>query len=252
VHQQRLARSNPPLPCRRGTVAGVELIQVDTERHGEDIRCVDSVELFACERRRAHHRVITGGGAAIGCIGDRTRHAGRKYLPDKAIQAFVGDHDGVHVVSSAPRAQRPQRQPVRHLQCVGRKLCEHGRYRARQHRAIAACERDQPGGQGNTDDTRGQLAPFGVSPGHDKKGLVPRAAVFRAEAIHRRTKAPRARAVEVRNLNNPHVMNQNWHACSVNNATSTSRRTAHELPRRPCLYRDTPSSCVQTRSLAQI
>ena len=52
--------------------------------------------------------------------------------------------------------------------------------------------------------------------------------VLRAEAIHRRPKAPRTRAVEVRDLNNPHTLNQNRHVCSVNNATPTGRRTVGE------------------------
>ena len=42
----------------------------------------------------------------------------------KAIQSFVGDHDGGHVVSSAPAAQRSQGQPVRYLQCVRREPAE--------------------------------------------------------------------------------------------------------------------------------
>jgi hypothetical protein len=112
VHQQRLAWADPPLPHRRGTAAGMKLVEVDAQRHREDVRCVDAFELFARERGRAHHGVIARGGAAVCGIGDRTRQARRKYLSDKAIEAFVGDHDGGHVVSSAPPAQRSQGQPV--------------------------------------------------------------------------------------------------------------------------------------------
>jgi len=36
--------------------------------------------------------------------------------------------------------------------------------------------------------------------------LVARGTVFRAEAVHCRAKAPRARAVEIRNLHNPHAL----------------------------------------------
>jgi hypothetical protein len=126
------------------------------------------------------------------------------------------------------------RQPIRYLQCVGLQLCEQCGDRSRQHRAIATGERDQPGGQGNTDDARGQLAPSGISPRHHQVDLVSGGAVFRAEAIYRRSKAPRTRAVEVRDLNNPHTLNQIGHVCSVNNATSTGRQTGRELPR-PCV-----------------
>ena len=82
----------------------------------------------------------------------------------------------------------------------------------------------------------------------------------RAEAIDRRTQAPRARAVEVRNLNNPHTLNQNRHACSVNNATSTGRRTNHEHAPQPthpthreraCLHKDTPVQADILRTLVR-
>ena len=149
------------------------------------------------------------------------RQAARKYLSDKAIEAFVGDHHGGHVVPSAPPAEGPQRQPVRDLQRVGRELFEQGRDRPGQHRAIAAGERDQPGGQRDTHDPGRQLVPFGLRARHHQENLVSRGAVLRAEAIHRRPQAPRARAVEVRDLHNPHELNQNRHACAVNNATPT-------------------------------
>ena len=43
-----------------------------------------------------------------------------------------------------------------------------------------------------------------IAPGHHKEHLVSGGAVLRAEPVDRGTKAPRTRAVEVRNLNNPH------------------------------------------------
>jgi hypothetical protein len=124
----------------------MELVEVDTERHGHDVGYVDAVELFAGEGRRADHRVVAGGGPAVGRVGDRARHARRKYLSEKTIQAFVGDHHGRHVVPPTPAAQRSQGETVRYLQRVGRELAEQRGHRARQYRAIAAGERDQPGG----------------------------------------------------------------------------------------------------------
>ncbi len=124
VHQKGLFGPRPALSHCCRVAARVELVEVDTQRHRHDVRCVDAVELLAGERRRAYHRVVVGGGPAVGDVGDRPRHAGRKYLSDKAIEAFVGDHDRGHVVSAAPSAQRSQGQPVRDLQCVGRELFE--------------------------------------------------------------------------------------------------------------------------------
>src|SRR3954453_12518712 len=102
----------------------MKLVEVDAQRHGKDIRCMDAVELFTRERCRADDGVIARGGAAGGGIGERTSHSGRKYLSNKAIKAFVGDHDGGHVVASTPAAQRSQGEPVRDLQRVGRELSE--------------------------------------------------------------------------------------------------------------------------------
>ena len=96
----------------------MELVEVDAERYRDHVRGVDPVELFARERRRAHHGVVTLGGAAVGGVGDRTGCARRKYLPDKAIKPFVGDHHGGDVATSAPLAQRPKSQPVGHLEGI--------------------------------------------------------------------------------------------------------------------------------------
>jgi hypothetical protein len=49
--------------------------------------------------------------------------------------------------------------------------------------------------------------PLGVSTRNDEKYVVPSGAVLRAQTIHRSSQAPRARAVEVCDLNNPHIVN---------------------------------------------
>ena len=60
-----------------------------------------------------------------------------------------------------------------------------------------------------------------IAPGTTEKDFVAGRTVLRAQPVDRGTQAPRARAVEVRDLDYPHEVNQNRHACSVNNATST-------------------------------
>ena len=75
MHQQRLFRARPLLPNRGGPPAGMELVEVDPERHRDHVRGVDPVELFPCERRRAHHGVVALGGAPVGGVGDRTSRA---------------------------------------------------------------------------------------------------------------------------------------------------------------------------------
>jgi hypothetical protein len=90
---------------------------------------------------------------------------------------------------------------------------------------------------------------FGVSARHHQENLVSGGAVFRAKAIHRRPKAPRARAVKVRYLHNPHVMNQNRHACSVNNATPTSRETPREQTQKASFRGVSRDFCVCSREI---
>ena len=163
VHEEQLFAPRPTLPHLFRAVARVKLIEVDTQRHGQHVRCVNPVELRAGERGRAHHRVVVRGGPPVCEIRDAAGDATWKYLPDKAIQALMRDHHRGDAVSAAPTAERPQRQPVRHLDGVRRQVFQQGRHRFRQHRTVVAGERNQPGGQRDPGDAGAQLDPFGVA-----------------------------------------------------------------------------------------
>ena len=52
--------------------------------------------------------------------------------------------------------------------------------------------------------------PLGVPAWDNEEYVVPPGAVLRAQTIYRSSQAPRARAVEVRDLNNPHEVNLTW------------------------------------------
>ena len=188
----------------------MELVEVDPEWHRDHIRGVDPVELFAGERRRAHHGVVALRGPAVGGVGYRAGRAGRKYLSDKAIKPFVGDHHGGDVVASAPLAQRTKGEAVRHLEGIGCQLAQQFGDGPGQHRTIAAGERDEPCRQGDSNDSRRQLMPFGERSRYHQEDFVAPGAVLRTQTIDRRSQATRTRAVEVRDLHHPHELNLTW------------------------------------------
>ncbi len=105
VHQQDLFTVCPPLPHEFGMPAGMKLIEIHTERHGQHVRRVNPVEFRTGECRRAHHGVVTRGGPAVREVCDGARNAIRKYLSDKTIQAFVRDHHRCDLMAPAPTAQ---------------------------------------------------------------------------------------------------------------------------------------------------
>ena len=78
VHQECLFTARPPLPHQFRMSAWVELIEVNTERHGQYIRRVNPVELRTGERRCAHHGVIVRGGTAVCEICDSSGNVTRK------------------------------------------------------------------------------------------------------------------------------------------------------------------------------
>ena len=248
VHQQGLFRAGPLLPNRRGPPAGMELVEVDPEWHRDHIRGMDPVELFARERRRAHHGVVALGGAAVGGVGDRPGRAGRKYLPDKAIKPFMGDHHGGDVAASAPFAQRPKCQPVRHLEGIRCQLGQNFGDRPRQHSAISAGERDKTRRQRDSNDSRWQLMPFGDRPRHHQEDFVAPGAVFRAQTIDCRAQAPRTRAVEVRDLHHPHELNLTW----THVRSTTRHQRSAELRANSVLSRAGPQTPRGPRELRRV
>ena len=136
------------------------------------------------------------------------------------------DHHRGDVVMPAPTAQRPQREPIRHLDGIRVQVLEQRRHWPGQHGAVAAGERNLPGGQRDPGDSGWQLDPVGVLSGHDQEDVVAGRAVFRAEAIDGRPQAARARPVEVGDLNYPHDSNENRHVCAISDAYPTGVLTA--------------------------
>ncbi len=72
----------------------MKLVEVDAQRHRDDVRSVDAVELLARECRRADDGVVVRGCSAVGLVGDHARQPPWKELSDKAIKALVRDHHG--------------------------------------------------------------------------------------------------------------------------------------------------------------
>ena len=90
VHEEHLFAPRPALPHLFRVAARVKLIEVDTQRHGQHIRCADPVELRTGERGRAHHRVVVGCGPPVCEIRDAAGDATGKYLArqdDPAVRA---------------------------------------------------------------------------------------------------------------------------------------------------------------------
>ena len=185
----------------------MELVEVYAQRHRDHIGGVDAVELLPRELRRAHHGVVALGRPPIRDVGDRAGQLWWKYLPDKAIEPFMRNHHGGDIVASAPFAERAKGEPIRHLEGVRGKLCQQRGDGSGQHRTIAAGERDQLCGQGDSNDSRRHLAPFGVRTRYHQEDFVASRAVLRAQTIHCRTQAPRTRAVEICDLHYPHELN---------------------------------------------
>ena len=92
--------------------AWVKLIEINTERHGQYVRGVNPVELFTGKCGCAHHGVIVRRGAAVCEICNGSGDGTRKYLSDKTIEAFVGNHHGGDIVSPAPAAERPECESI--------------------------------------------------------------------------------------------------------------------------------------------
>ena len=80
----------------------MEGVQIHAQWDGDDVRCADSVKFFAREPSGTHHGVVVGGSPCIGEISELLRGPWRKYLADKAIQAFMGDHHRGGPVFASP------------------------------------------------------------------------------------------------------------------------------------------------------
>jgi hypothetical protein len=65
VNEQRLRSGGPSAAYVRRAQARVELVQVDAEGDGDDVRSSDALELRARERGRTHHGVVVGRSCEI-------------------------------------------------------------------------------------------------------------------------------------------------------------------------------------------
>ena len=167
--------------------------------------------------------------------------ARRKYLSDKAIEPFMGDHHGCDVAAPAPLAERSKGEAVGHLEGVRCQLgqqCGHG---SRQHCTIAAGERDEPCRQGDSNDSRRQLMPLGEPSRYHQEDFVAPGAVLRTQTIDRRSQATRTRAVEVRDLHHPHALNLTWtHVRSTTRHQRAREQLREQTSKHRCSSRDTP------------
>ena len=205
MHQQRLLRCGPPLAHHLASPPRMELLEVDAERHRHHVARADAIELRPGETGRADHDVVVGGGPPVRDVGDRPGESPWQQLSCQAVEALVGDHDRRHAVCPAPLPQRAQRQPVRHLDGVGFQALEQRGDGARPHCAIAAGEGNQSGGQRHSPHARRQLANVFVRAGNHQEHLVAGGAVLRPQAVDGGAQPARTGAVEVGNLDDPHV-----------------------------------------------
>ena len=207
VHQQELRRCGPLPPHQGGVPARMEGLQVHAQRDGDDVRRADAVEFFARKPGGAHHGVVVGGGAPVGEVGEASRRSDAEALwPARRSRR---SWEIITVVAPCSRPHRPSDLSVSRSEtsrASGRSASSSALHRSRHHRAVAAGERNQPGGHGDSHDTRGQLAAVGARTRDDQKHVVAGGAVFGAEPVHRGAQAAGARAIEVGDLHNAHTV----------------------------------------------
>lgn len=104
---------------------GVEVGEIDAERHPHHVARPDPVELAGRPGGCADHPVVSGGGGRVEPVGqsvDPGPVTGRK--PEQAVEGFVGDHQRGDPVPARPPAGPAQGGPVGDLQPVGGQLAQ--------------------------------------------------------------------------------------------------------------------------------
>lgn len=223
MHQQRLPGDPEVGPQAVVVAVRAEQVQIHAQRHHFDIRCADPPELGSREFGGAHHHVVFGGGVPVGDIGAVPGDPGRHDLPQQPVEALMGDHHPGHVPAPRPAAETAQRQPIGHLQYIGSQAVEDIGDPPRVGRPVATRPRDPDRGQGDAQRAARQDL-FGASrPGHDEHDLVAGGHVAGTEMVQRGTQAPRARAVEIRQLHDAHVADRGGSRVTTGTGALNSR-----------------------------